>query len=111
MEHIFAQDLQNKRESNSDIMILDVRTPGEHAEIRIPDTLHIPLDELPNRYEELPQNKEIYIYCASGNRSQSACDFLEKNGFVRTYNLDGGIMSWHSAGLPVKYAQGDEGLF
>lgn len=111
MEHILVHDIQKRREQGEDLFLLDVRTHGEHTEICIPDTLNIPLDELPTRHGELPQNKEIYVYCASGNRSQSACDFLEKNGFARVYNVDGGIMSWHSAGLPVKYAEGEEGLF
>lgn len=111
MENVSAQSVQQKRENKEDIVILDVRTSGEHAEIYIPDTLHIPLDELPQRFEELPLNKEIYIYCASGNRSQSACVFLEQKSGVRVFNIEGGIMAWHAVGLPTKYAQGDEGLF
>lgn len=111
MENVSVQLVQKKRKNKEDIAILDVRTPGEHEEIYIPDTLHIPLDELSQRFEELPLNKELYIYCASGNRSQSACTFLEQKSGVRVFNVEGGIMAWHAVGFPVKYAKGDEGLF
>ena len=76
-------------------ILLDVRTPAEHKEIRIPGSLLIPVDELPNRLSELPKDpaKPIVIYCRSGNRSATAAAILVKAGVPAVYDM-GGIIDW-----------------
>jgi rhodanese-related sulfurtransferase len=51
--------------------------------------------------KELPQNREIVCVCASGNRSSSATRLLVKSGFHAS-NMQGGMLSWRRASLPVK---------
>jgi len=76
-------------------ILLDVRTPAEHKEIRIPGSLLIPVDELPNRLSELPKDpaRPIVVYCRSGNRSATAAAILVKAGFPAVYDM-GGINAW-----------------
>lgn len=71
------------------VTLLDVRTPTERAAGHIEGFIHIPLDELRNRVDELDRNKPVYIHCHSGLRSYLACRMLSGLGFD-CYNLSGG---------------------
>ena len=55
------------------IAIVDVRTNDEHRQISIPNTLHIPLDELQLRTNELAKFDEIHFFCKAGMRAKTAC--------------------------------------
>ncbi len=74
---------------------LDVRTLSEHKTKSIPNTDCIPVQEIENKIELLEQyrNKKIIVYCRSGNRSGTATDILNRNGF-NAYNMIGGINEW-----------------
>lgn len=80
-------------------VLLDVRSISEAAREKIPDSILIPLGELAQRAGELPRDKIICIYCASGNRSQVACMLLGAQGFDACMNVDGGIGAWKRAGF------------
>jgi len=84
-------------------VFLDTREEREYSDGHIPEALHIPLKQLPERIAELNKYKELPIitYCRSGNRSSSAGNVLKKHGFESVYNLGGGIAAWQSASLPV----------
>lgn len=71
------------------VTLLDVRTPTERAAGHIEGFIHIPLDELRDRVDELDRNKPVYIHCHSGLRSYLACRMLSGLGFD-CYNLSGG---------------------
>ncbi len=75
------------------VVLLDVRTPPEHFQLRIPNSELIPLDELRFKYKDLPKDKKYIVYCRSGERSAFATYFLRRMGF-EAYNLAGGILSW-----------------
>ncbi len=84
------------------IILLDVRTPEEvKTDGKIPGSILIPLDQLPNKIDRLDKNKKILVYCKSGTRSVSASRLLSSLGF-KVYNIKGGINSWKSEGLPVE---------
>ena len=72
------------------VIMLDVRTPAEYAQGHIEGTLHIPVDELRGRLDELDKNKPIYVNCRSGQRSYYACCILSQLGY-NCYNLEGGF--------------------
>lgn len=77
-------------------VILDVRSGEERATSSIPGSIHIPLDELRSRLDELDRSRPIVVHCFSGQRSYFACRMLAHKGFdVR--NLTGGIRSWQAA--------------
>lgn len=74
---------------------IDVRTPSEVAQGRIPGALHIPLDDLEQRRGEVPRDgRTTLVYCAGGGRSAAACDYLAREGWSNLMNLEGGIQSW-----------------
>ena len=75
-------------------LILDVRT---HEEVRaggIPNSIHIPLDELRERIHELPRDRHLVITCRTGVRSYAAYRILKQSGFERLANLSGGYLSF-----------------
>ncbi len=77
-------------------LLLDVRQPEEWNEGHIPGAIPIPLTELRNRLVELPADREIVVYCQSGQRSYYACRILTQNGF-RCRNLSGAYLTWSAA--------------
>ena len=74
-------------------LILDVRTQAETTAGTIPGAIHIPLDDLRARLDELPREKEILVFCRVGLRGYLACRILAQNGF-RCRNLTGGFMTF-----------------
>jgi len=76
-----------------DQLILDVRKPFEIAAGIIPGAVHIPLDELRDRINELPRDKEILAYCQVGLRGYLACRILMQKGF-KCRNYTGGIKTY-----------------
>lgn len=78
------------------IVLLDVRTPAERASGYIPGSIHIPLPELRNRLSELPKEKEIIVYCQSGQRSYYALRILKQSGY-EVRNLSGSYLTWRHA--------------
>jgi NADPH-dependent 2,4-dienoyl-CoA reductase/sulfur reductase-like enzyme/rhodanese-related sulfurtransferase len=77
-------------------LILDVRRADERAKGFLPNSVHIPLDELRARLGELPKEREIIAYCASGQRSYYAARLLAQHGF-RVRNLSGSYRTWQMA--------------
>ena len=70
--------------------ILDVRTPEEFAGGHYPGAINIPLNELPQRLDEIKEMKQpVVAYCRSGNRSGMAVSILKQNGFTEVYNGGG----------------------
>jgi len=84
--------------------ILDVRTPNEYYSGHIEGADLIPLQQLVERISELDtvKNKDILVYCRSGNRSTVAAQILIKNGFKKLNNLRSGITGWQREGYPIK---------
>lgn len=78
--------------------ILDVRQPEEWADAHIPGSTLIPLGELENRINELPQNQEIVVVCRSGNRSAQGRDILKQAGFNQVTSMAGGLNEWKAVG-------------
>lgn len=91
---------------NVNPFILDVRTPGEYKQLYINGANLIPVQELQARVGELSTRKheDIFIYCATGNRSTVASKILADQGFKRIYNLRYGIYDWARKGFPYSGA-------
>ena len=86
-----------------DMNLLDVRTPGEFASVRIEQAVNIPLERLnPDALlKQFGAGAQIYCVCQTGTRSQLAADRLRAVGFTNVANVDGGTNAWASAGFPV----------
>ena len=82
--------------------LLDVRTQEEWDVAHVPEAVLIPLDELENRIDEVPDDVQVIVMCRSGNRSQSGRDILISAGFVDVSSMDGGINEWIKAGFEVE---------
>jgi glyoxylase-like metal-dependent hydrolase (beta-lactamase superfamily II)/rhodanese-related sulfurtransferase len=99
---VTIDQLKKRLEAKDKILyLLDVRTPEEVAGGVIKGAAKIPIDELPKRAEEIPKDKEIVAYCASGARSALATLYLRARGF-KANSLDHGIHEWEEAGYPIE---------
>ena len=81
-------------DDRSNVQLLDVREPHEVAFVSLPDSLQIPMREIPARLGELDPSRPIVVMCHSGVRSGHVAAFLIANGFEQVFNLDGGIDAW-----------------
>lgn len=82
--------------------LLDVRTQEEYDYGHIEGAYLIPINELDQRLDELPQDRPIVIYCRTGNRSARAADILINNGFKEVYDM-GGIRDWIAKDYPIVF--------
>lgn len=96
---ISVSDALAKKEAGA--FILDVRQPDEWNEAHIQNATLIPLDQLPDRINELPKNQEIVVVCRSGNRSAQGRDILLQAGFTNVTSMAGGLNQWKAAGYPT----------
>ncbi len=101
MPVISWKDLREMEDSD-DTFILDVRTREEFEFGAIPNAVNIPLDELRERIEEVPQNKHIYVYCAVGLRGYLGLKILMSRGYKKVKNLSGGYKTYSAATATVK---------
>ncbi len=102
MNHsITPADLQ-RLTSEGGCQVIDVREPVEHAEEHILGTLLIPLAQLESRCGEIDKDKAVVVLCRAGTRGQQAQAKLQAKGFGDVKNLEGGILAWKAAGLPIE---------
>jgi rhodanese-related sulfurtransferase len=101
-QHVVHNDIQNAQWheianlNHKESILLDVRDADEHSEGFIPESKNIPLPELRKRMDELPKDKEIIVYCQTGQRSYFACRLLTQKGF-KAKNLSGAYRTWQIA--------------
>jgi thioredoxin len=102
-KELTAAEAKNLIETNQPL-ILDVRTPNEYYSGHIAGATLIPLQQLSQRLSEIQQykDKEILIYCRSGNRSTVASEILIESGFKKLYNLRSGILGWQKEGFEIQ---------
>lgn len=86
------------------VMILDVRTPGEVASGNIKGAKNIDFMDsgFMSKVDSLDKNMTYLIYCKAGGRSAKAAAALNSVGFKSTYSLDGGITAWQEEGKPIE---------
>ena len=77
-------------------ILLDVRTTEEFDRGGIAGAVNVPVDELRSRLNELPKEKNIYIYCEAGLRGYLAQRMLKQSGYDHVLNLSGGYRLWKS---------------
>ena len=96
MDNITVEELKQRLDAGEKLNIVDVREPYENADFNIGGVL-IPLGQIQSmqidEIEDL-KDKEVILYCRSGNRSGQACMFLDAMGFKNTRNLVGGMLAW-----------------
>ncbi len=91
---ISARDLQEKLAGKVKPMLLDVRELNEFQFACIEGSQHIPLNQIPQRIDEIKTEPSCVVICHHGMRSQQAANFLVHSGLSNIYNLSGGIDAW-----------------
>ena len=85
------------------LVVLDVRTPEEFADGHIDGAININFydDNFREQLEALDKSVPYLLHCRSGNRSNKALKIMRALGFQKVIHLDGGILAWNEAGLPL----------
>ncbi len=86
-------------------VLIDVRTKSEYEMGTIRGALNIPVDELRERLDEIPKNKDIIIFCQIGLRGYLAHKILTQNGFKNVKNLSGGYKTYSIATAPISHIE------
>ncbi len=81
----------------ADAIFIDVRDTHERLADSLPQSEHIPLNELMQSGVPFPASSHLVIYCATGSRSLLAAESLIKRGYALVHNLDGGLSGWRRA--------------
>lgn len=89
--------------TGEDVIILDVRTPGEYqsGHIQGAQLMNIADRDFADQLATLDKSKPVFVYCRSGARSSNAMRQMVSLGFKEVHNLQGGILSWSAKGQPV----------
>ncbi len=82
-------------------LLVDVRNLDEFVDVRVAGARFIPLPEFGTRFEELPTDRPLFLFCHSGSRSAAATAHLVRLGRTDVSNVVGGIVGWSRAGLPL----------
>ncbi|MCB9062015.1 MAG: rhodanese-like domain-containing protein [Halobacteriovoraceae bacterium] len=104
IKSLTVQELKDKLDAGESLTLIDCREQEEWDEGHIKEAIFMPLSTFKENFKNLKVEKgsQIIIQCRSGRRSMSACYILEDNDFTDLYNLEGGILDWEKAGLPVE---------
>ena len=103
MNHLTPQQLNDwlADASRPPPVLLDVREPWEFQICSLRDSLHVPMNTVPQRKQELDPAADTVVICHHGSRSLQVGMFLERAGFTRIFNLDGGLDAWTRAVDPA----------
>lgn len=92
---ISPRELFQNLENGQSVRLVDVRQPWENQLATLPGSLLIPLNELPQRAQEIAHDQSIVVvFCHHGIRSLSAAGYLQRIGFINVKSLAGGIDAW-----------------
>lgn len=85
-------------------LLVDVREKDEVAELAydVPSIVNIPLSEFEERFNEIPQDRDVVVVCRSGARSLRAAGFLVNHGYAKVVNMEHGMIRWATKGFPTK---------
>ncbi|MCA1761753.1 MAG: rhodanese-like domain-containing protein [Flavobacteriales bacterium] len=94
MKEVTPKELYQLKESGADFELIDVREKDEYDMVNISGKL-IPMGEVPERFSEIPKDKQVVVMCRSGKRSAHIVQYLETvQGYDKAYNLAGGILAY-----------------
>jgi rhodanese-related sulfurtransferase len=94
VREISVLELKARRDRGEKPLVLDVRESWELQLARLPDVVHVPMNQVPARLGELSKDTETIVMCHAGGRSMRVAQFLANQGFSNVANLAGGIAAW-----------------
>lgn len=83
-----------KMQADEAFRMVDVRTRSEYDADHVPGSIHIPVDEIPHRYQELGQTTHLIFMCQAGGRAAAAAEFITSIGGSEIYVTEGGMTAW-----------------
>jgi hydroxyacylglutathione hydrolase len=99
---ISVNELKRALDAGEDLLVLDVRRPGEYDGGHVPNAINMPLSELPKSILTIPKDRPLAIICTSGYRSSIAKSLLERGNLEFSMNVLGGTAAWKNAGYGVQ---------
>lgn len=109
IQNVAVEEAYQLIQTHPDVIVIDVRTPAEWDGPlgHIPNARLMPIQQIEEWAKEIGdwKEKDIVLVCRSGNRSGRAADYLKVQGFKRLMNVQGGMMAWNQANLPVEKSQ------
>ena len=107
---ITPEGLEGLRLRGEPVELIDVRTPAEYRAVHAESARLAPLDRLDPRTfmdsREGPKDHPLYIICRSGSRGRQAVEKFHASGYASVVNVEGGLLAWEKAGLPVVRVEG-----
>jgi rhodanese-related sulfurtransferase len=94
VREVSVHELKARRDRGEKPLVLDVRESWELQLARLPDVVHLPMNQVPARLGELSKDTETIVMCHAGGRSMRVAQFLANQGFSNVANLAGGIAAW-----------------
>lgn len=104
MTPLYWREMQQA--DKSQVTLVDVRTPDEYALGTIPGAINIPLDNLRERLDDIPENQPVYLFCGVGLRGYLASNILKSKGYPDVRNLIGGLKTYNAATATIKTPEG-----
>jgi len=104
IELISPQQVYDAVHNNESIQLVDVRTKEEYTESHLKGAQNICVtdDDFNEKVKTLDKNKPVYVYCKKGVRSADAAKKLQKMGFTKIYDMEGGILLWEEKKLETE---------
>ncbi len=99
---VSAEELVARQAAESEVFVLDVRTPEEFVSGHVPGAVNISHEQVAERLGEIPRDREVVLYCRSGRRAMLAAEVLAANGYSRLGHLTGDMAGWAAAERPVE---------
>lgn len=96
-----------KEHYDNNVEFLDIREQHEFDQVRIPGSTLLPMSEMNSRWKEIPKDKEVVVYCRTGNRSLVLLGQLAQMGYTNLMNLEKGIVDWHQKQYPLEFGEED----
>ncbi len=96
------REIHEKATGESELTLVDVRSPSEYGKTHIEGALNIPAPDLRTRHEELDPSVPTAVMCSTGHRSSLAASLLKQHGFEKAYNVAGGMTGYQAAGFIPK---------
>ena len=94
IEDLTPHDVAGRLSSDRPPLLIDVREDWEVETASIDESIHIRMDDIPERHGELPNDRDLVTVCHHGVRSAAVAKWLAQNGHARVTNLQGGIDAW-----------------
>jgi rhodanese-related sulfurtransferase len=94
IREITVTELKARRDRGETPLVVDVREDWELQLARIPDVVHVPMNQVPAKVAEFARDAETIVMCHAGGRSLRVAHYLANQGFTNVANLTGGIAAW-----------------